>query len=84
MKKIFYVYVQSSEGYKYTGFTEDLKKRLDEHNLKTLSKWTKRGNNWSLIYSEGFDSKKEAPSKEKWLKSGAGRDFLKKIQMSGV
>ena len=58
--------------------TEDLPKRLHEHNSKSLSTWTKRGNNWKVIYSESFQIKSYALSREKWFKSGVGREFLKK------
>ena len=76
----FHVYVvMSEEQYKYTGMTEDLDLRLKQHNDKSLSFWTKRGNNWKLVYSETFDNKSCAIKREKWLKTGAGRDFLKSI-----
>ena len=79
-KSMFYVYViKSSEGYNYTGMTEDIAKRLKEHNDKTLSFWTKRGNNWKLIYREEFETKTDALKREKWLKTGVGREYLKKI-----
>ncbi len=75
----YYVYiVKSKEGFHYTGFTEDLEKRLIEHNEKDLSFWTKRGTNWKLIYTEEFENKTEALKREKWFKTGVGRDFLRK------
>jgi len=75
---MYSVYViKSEEGYRYTGMTEDLEQRLKEHNDKTLSFWTKRGTNWELIYVEEFTEKSEAIKREKWLKSGAGREYLK-------
>jgi putative endonuclease len=75
----YYVYIiKSYEGFRYTGFTEDLDKRLIEHNEKILSFWTKRGTNWKLIYKEEFENKVEALKREKWFKTGVGRDFLKK------
>ena len=79
MKRFTVYIIKSSEGNRYTGMTEDLEKRLDEHNNKTLSFWTKRGTNWKLIYKEKFNSRSEAMKREKWLKSGTGRDYLKKI-----
>ncbi len=75
-KYIVYV-IKSKEGYHYTGMTEDLEKRLSEHNNKSLSFWTKRGNNWKLIYTEKFEAKAEALKREKWLESGIGRKYLK-------
>lgn len=79
MKKYFVYIIQSAEGYRYTGMTEDVEKRIEEHNNKTLSFWTKRGNNWKLIYSEEFESKTEALKREQWLKSGVGREYQQKI-----
>ncbi|MCH7771648.1 MAG: GIY-YIG nuclease family protein [Bacteroidetes bacterium] len=78
--KLYYVYViESKEGFIYKGMTDNLEKRLVEHNNKTLSFWTKRGTNWKLIYNEEFDNKTEALKRERWLKTGVGREYLKKI-----
>ena len=69
---MFIVYViTSKEGYHYTGFTNNIPKRLDHHN-SGLSKWTKRGSDWKLVYSEQLDNKSDALKREKWLKSGHG------------
>ncbi len=76
----YYVYViRSSEGYRYTGMTEDLENRVREHNDKTKSFWTKRGSEWQLVYTEEFDTKDGALRREKWLKSGVGRDYLRQL-----
>jgi putative endonuclease len=48
-------------------------------NDKSLSFWTKRGTNWKLIYKEEFETKTEAFKREKWLKTGIGREYLKRI-----
>ena len=78
--KLYYVYViESKEGFIYKGMTDNLERRLVEHNNKALSFWTKRGTDWKLIYNEEFDNKTEALKREKWLKTGVGRDYLKKI-----
>lgn len=77
---MYFVYIiKSTESFRYTGMTEDLEKRLFEHNEKKLSFWTKRGTNWELIYKEEFETKSEALKREKWLKNGVGRDYLKKF-----
>ena len=74
----FNVYViKSREGLKYTGMTEDLELRLKQHNNKALSFWTKIGSAWKLVYKEEFDNKTEALKREKWLKTGLGREFLR-------
>ena len=76
----YYVYViRSKEGFLYKGMTDNLERRLVEHNNKELSFWTKRGTEWELIYKEEFDNKTEALKREKWLKTGVGREYLKKI-----
>ena len=76
----YYVYViRSKEGFLYKGMTDNLERRLVEHNNKELSFWTKRGTEWKLIYKEEFDNKTEALKREKWLKTGVGREYLKKI-----
>jgi len=77
---MYLVYViKSKEGFRYTGMTEDLEKRLIEHNEKKLSFWTKRGTDWKLLYKEELEIKSEALKREKWLKSGVGRDYLRSI-----
>jgi putative endonuclease len=77
---MFTVYViKSREGYMYTGMTEDIELRLKQHNEKLLSFWTKRGNDWNLVYKEEYESKTEALKREKWLKTGVGREYLKSI-----
>ena len=75
--KYFVYVIKSAEGYHYTGMTQDLDLRIKQHNNKTLSFWTKRGTNWKIIYVESFSYKSDALKREKWLKSGVGREFLK-------
>ena len=78
--KLYYVCViESIEGFLYKGMTDNLDKRLVEHNNKELSFWTKRGTEWKLIYKEEFDNKTDALKRERWLKTGVGRDYLKMI-----
>jgi|LakMenE01Jun11ns_1017448.scaffolds.fasta_scaffold9959662_20 putative endonuclease len=77
---MFYVYVIYSEkvGKKYIGFTEDLELRLHQHNTDSLSIYTKNKGPWTLNYVESYGTKKEAILRERYLKTGAGRDFLKR------
>ena len=79
MKKYSVYIIQSQEGFRYTGMTEDLEKRIAEHNDKKLSFWTKRGSSWELIYKEEFNNKTDALKREKWFKSGVGREYLNKM-----
>ena len=51
----------------YVGYTSDIKKRITIHNLGKGAKFT-RGRRWKLIYKEKFSSKKEAISREYYIK----------------
>ena len=51
----------------YVGYTNDLKKRIILHNNNKGAKFT-RGRKWKLIYKEKFNSKKEAISREYYIK----------------
>ena len=80
MKYIVYVIV-SSENYRYTGQTDNLSKRLKQHN-SGISKWTKRGTNWIVVYKEELESRASARKREKYLKSGVGREYLDKLKIN--
>lgn len=75
---MYYVYVLKSDelGVWYTGSTNDLRKRLSQHNQKQ-SKWTKRGAPWKLIYYEASLDKTDANAREIYLKTGMGKRYIK-------
>jgi len=77
---MFYVYVLSSTEYKksYVGCTDSIERRLTEHNSGKMV-FTKRYKPWRLIHSEKFETLGEARRRESYLKTGAGRRFLKKL-----
>ncbi|MFA7253718.1 MAG: GIY-YIG nuclease family protein [Patescibacteria group bacterium] len=77
---MYYIYVLYSIHYpkRYVGCTGDIQRRLTEHNSGKMS-FTKRYMPWKLIHSEGFETLAEARCREKYLKTGAGRRFLKTI-----
>ncbi len=68
----------NTEGLFYKGSTNDLQKRINEHNTG-VSKYTKRKGPWKLFYSEVFETRREAVKRELFFKSGKGREFLKSI-----
>ena len=76
--KMFYTYVLLSEKDKkhYIGQTENLKKRLSEHN-KGKVKSTKYRRPLKLIHFEEFDTKEKALLREKYYKTQRGRAKLK-------
>ena len=68
---IYHVYMLKSLGKKsvtYVGYTKNLKKRITLHNNNKGAKFTK-GRKWKLIYKEKLDSKKEAISREYYIKN---------------
>ena len=77
---MFIVYVlQNSAGKLYKGYTNDLKKRLEQHNSNDgFSSYTKGRGPWKLVYKEEFKTRQEAIKREKYFKTGTGRDFLKR------
>ncbi len=75
---MFYTYVLKSEkdGNLYIGWTNDLKNRLKEHNNGNVLS-TKKRKPFQIVYYEACRSKEKAIRREKYLKSGFGRKFLK-------
>ena len=66
----YFVYMLKSLGkdpVTYVGYTNDLKKRINLHNNNKGAKFTK-GRKWKLIYKEKLNSKKEAISREYYIK----------------
>jgi len=77
---MYYVYVLENQNDKsfYIGMTSDLKRRLQEHNEGRGGRTKKLKKDWRLIYFEGYLIKQDAIGREKFLKGGSGRKYLKK------
>lgn len=73
-----WVYVLKSlkDGFLYIGISENPERRLLEHNLG-MTKSTKSRKPFRIIYTEKVIDRIEARKREKYLKSGFGREFLK-------
>jgi len=77
---MFYVYViKSKQGRYYIGSTENLEKRIDQHNSKSYRGWTNRFDDWKLVYSESFQTRKDALSRERQIKKMKGGNAFKKL-----
>ena len=75
---MYYVYVLrsvSDDGF-YIGYSASLRKRFKEH-VQGGSFATSHRGPWKLIYYEAYLEQADALGREKYLKSGAGRRFLK-------
>ncbi|MCO6359141.1 GIY-YIG nuclease family protein [Roseivirga pacifica] len=75
---MFWVYAISSirRNYIYVGLTSDLDGRIDRHN-KGYERTTKPYAPFKLIYSETHSTRAEARKREKYFKSGVGKEFLR-------
>ena len=76
---IVYAIKSESRKYIYVGMTQDLKERLRRHN-KGYERTTKPYRPFVLIHKESFATREEARKREKYLKSGIGKEFLKSIR----
>lgn len=75
---IYYIYILRSkkDNHFYTGYTSDLRKRVDEHN-KGMVYSTKNRRPLVLVYFEGCLSQKDAIHREKYLKTSWGKRYIK-------
>ena len=75
---MFYVYVlQSLKDSKwYTGYTNDLKRRFEEHN-KGLEYATSKRRPFKVIYYEACVNEQDAKMREIYLKTGMGKRYIK-------
>jgi len=77
---MYYVYVISNKTrkYIYVGITNNLSRRIAEHN-SGYNKTTRTYRPFKLILSEEFTTRTTAREREKYLKSGIGKEFLKRL-----
>jgi putative endonuclease len=80
MVYVVYAIKSSVDGRIYVGFTKDLNNRLNEHN-QGRTKSTKGYKPWYLIYKEEVKNREEARNREKYLKSGCGKEFFKRMAL---
>ncbi len=77
---MYYVYILKSETKEktYVGFTNNLERRIKEHN-SGKSKFTSKYIPWRVVYQEQVETLANARARELYLKSAAGRKFRKKL-----
>ncbi|MGY6559404.1 MAG: GIY-YIG nuclease family protein [Nitritalea sp.] len=78
---MFTVYALYSQKFDkiYVGFTSNLEQRLLSHNHLGKKGWTIKYRPWSVFHTETFKTKSEALKREKELKTGNGRQFLRAL-----
>ena len=79
---MFFVYAISSKNrnYIYVGLMNNLERRLKEHNSGS-NKTTRSYRPFKLILVEKYTTRIVARSREKYLKTGVGKEFLKRLNM---
>jgi len=78
---MYVVYAISSmhRNYIYVGLTGNLTARIERHN-KGYERTTKPYSPFELLYSEEQPDRKAARQREKYFKSGVGKDFLRQLR----
>ena len=76
-----YVLRSLKNGRLYTGSTNDLPRRIAEH-TRGKTKYTRHAGPFELVYSEKYSSGLEARQRERFLKTGQGREELKRLMGS--
>ena len=76
--KFYYVYILQSkqDNNWYTGYTDNLKRRINEHNQGNNFS-TKHRKPFKLIYYEACLDLYDAKNREKFLKTGMGKRYIK-------
>jgi putative endonuclease len=76
----FVVYILFSKKHqkKYIGVTSNLIERFKSHNQLGRKGYTVNFRPWTVIHVEFFNDKKAAYAREKYLKTGAGREWILK------
>lgn len=77
----FVIYILYSEKFNknYTGYTSNLIERFKSHNILETKGYTLKFRPWKVIHVEFYNSKSDAMKREKYLKTGIGREFIKNL-----
>ena len=76
---MYFVYVlQNPDGRLYIGFTEDLERRVNQHQ-ENAGGWTRGRGPWQVVLQERYEARAEAMRRERSLKGGQGREWLKEL-----
>ena len=74
---MYWIYIlRLTNGNNYVGHTNNIERRFQEH-LSGQSSYTGKIGVKKIIYTEEFETRSEAMFRERFLKSGKGREWLK-------
>lgn len=81
----FAVYILYSKNFDktYVGFTTSIIQRFYSHNFLAKNGYTLQFRPWTVVYLEFYQTKSEALSRKKRLKSGIGREYIKDLKKHG-
>ena len=74
MYTLYILYSHSIDKY-YVGYTNDMTRRLSEHNRKK-GKFTDQGIPWKIVHLEEYELKSEAMDRESFIKDQKSRKFI--------
>jgi putative endonuclease len=75
---VYILYSNSINKY-YVGHTDDLERRLHEHNTGQTRYTSSRGNRWTLVYQEAYDSRALAMKREREIKAQKSRKYIENL-----
>ena len=84
---MFTVYVLYSPKFNriYIGYTSNLEQRFISHNKLSKKGYTIRYRPWVIAFTEIYQDKEEAMRREKFFKTGKGREIVwERIRHSGL
>jgi len=77
----YILYSDSTQSF-YIGYTATLEVRVNKHNSKHKG-FTSKAKDWRIVYNEQFETKKEAISREKQIKSWKNPKFIEALVQKG-
>ncbi len=81
----YYAYIlRCVDGTLYSGYTNDLERRVDAHNRGIGAKYTRSRRPVVLVYYETFETKQEAMKREAALKKLSRAEKLRLVQSFGL
>ena len=82
---MYFVYVLSSgiRNYLYVGLTNNIERRVKQHQDGRV-RTTRAYKPFTLITKEVYLTRKEARAREKYLKSGSGKEWIKKVKSNNM
>ena len=81
MYVLYILYSERLDHY-YVGYTNDLERRLSEHNRRK-GKYTDRGIPWTLVYTEDYETKSDAEKREAYIKGRKSRLYIESLIQGG-